>query len=81
MYAAGATLESPLDSSKYIIAQLRCTAQRSLMQEFQLLASFVPNAVKTRAKVVGLVLSFGLLQKRMLADPPELKGVFSPAHF
>jgi hypothetical protein len=36
MYAASATLESPLDSSKYIIAQFVCPAQRSLMQMFQL---------------------------------------------
>jgi hypothetical protein len=40
MYAASATLESPLDSSKYIIAQLVCPSQRSLMQRFQLSPSF-----------------------------------------
>jgi len=40
MYAASATLESPLDSSKYIIAQLVSPAQRSLMQRFQLSPSF-----------------------------------------
>jgi hypothetical protein len=40
MYAASATLESPLDSSKYIIAQLVCPEQRSLMQRFQLSPSF-----------------------------------------
>jgi len=33
--AAGATLESLLDSSKHIIAQLLRPAQRSLMQKFQ----------------------------------------------
>jgi hypothetical protein len=31
---------SPLDSSKHIIAQLLCPAQRSLMQRFQLSQSF-----------------------------------------
>ena len=36
MYAASATLESPLDSSKHIIAQLLCPVQRSLTQGFQL---------------------------------------------
>jgi len=35
MDAACATLESLLDSSKYIIAQLLRPAQRSLMQDFQ----------------------------------------------
>jgi hypothetical protein len=30
--------------------------------------------------MAGLFLSFDLL-KRMLADPPELKGMFAPAHF
>ncbi len=32
MDPACATLESPLDSIKHIIARLRCTAQHSLMQ-------------------------------------------------
>ena len=41
MYAASATLESPLDSSKHIIAQLLCGMQRSLMYGFQLLAASV----------------------------------------
>jgi hypothetical protein len=40
MDAACATLESPLDSSIYIIAQLVCPAQRSLVQRFQLSPSF-----------------------------------------
>jgi len=44
MDAAGATLESPLDSSKHIIAQLLCPVQHSLMQEFQLSASFVDQS-------------------------------------
>jgi hypothetical protein len=35
MGAAGATLESLIDSSKHIITQLLCLAQRSLMQKFQ----------------------------------------------
>ena len=34
-------LESPLDSSRHIIAQVLCPAQRFLMQGFQLSASFV----------------------------------------
>jgi hypothetical protein len=34
--SASATLESPLDSSKHIIAQLLCPVQRSLTQKFQL---------------------------------------------
>jgi hypothetical protein len=34
MESASATLESPLDSSKHIIAQLLCPVQRSLMQGF-----------------------------------------------
>jgi len=38
MYAASATLESPLDSSKHIIAQFLRTVQCSLMQGFQLSA-------------------------------------------
>ncbi len=37
----GPTSESPLDSSKHIIAQLLGPVQRSLMQGFQLSASFV----------------------------------------
>jgi hypothetical protein len=41
MYPASATLESPLDSSKHIIAQLLCGMQRSLMYGFQLLAASV----------------------------------------
>jgi hypothetical protein len=46
MYAESATLESPLDSSKYIIAQLVCPAQRSLMQEEQLGAcGFLPKII------------------------------------
>jgi hypothetical protein len=35
MHAASATLESPLDSSKHIIAQFLRTVQRSLMPGFQ----------------------------------------------
>ena len=38
MDPASATLESPLDSSKHIIAQLLCPVQRSPMQGFQLSA-------------------------------------------
>jgi N-terminal domain of anti-restriction factor ArdC len=44
MASARATLESPLNSSKHIIAQVLCPAQRFLMQGmqgFQLSASFV----------------------------------------
>jgi hypothetical protein len=41
MDSASATLESPLDSSKHIIAQPLCPVQHCLMQEFQLSASFV----------------------------------------
>ena len=40
MGAAGTTLKSPLDSSKHIIAQVVCSAQRLLMLGFQLSASF-----------------------------------------
>jgi hypothetical protein len=39
MDSASATLESPLDSSKHIIAQLLCPVQRPWTQEFQLPAS------------------------------------------
>jgi hypothetical protein len=35
MESATASLESPLDSSKHIIAQVLCPAQRFLMQGFQ----------------------------------------------
>jgi hypothetical protein len=42
MDPASATLESPLDSSKHIIAQLLCGMQRSLMYGFQLSAFFCP---------------------------------------
>jgi hypothetical protein len=38
MQSASATLESPLESSKHIIAQLLRTVQCSLMQRFQLSA-------------------------------------------
>jgi hypothetical protein len=47
MQSASATLESPLDSSKHIIAQLLRTVQCSLMQGFQLSAlqlGFPPHA-------------------------------------
>jgi hypothetical protein len=43
MDAASATLESPLDSSKHIIAQLLCPVQHSLMPGFQLSASCCPS--------------------------------------
>ena len=43
MYAASATLESTRDSTKYIIAQLVCPVQRSLMQRFQLSPSLAIN--------------------------------------
>ena len=42
MDSACATLESPLDSSKHIIAQLLCPVQHSLMQGFLLSASLLP---------------------------------------
>jgi hypothetical protein len=41
MESARATLESPVDSSKHIIAQLLCFVQRSLTQGVQLSASLV----------------------------------------
>jgi hypothetical protein len=41
MESVSATLESPLDSSKNIIAKLRCAVQRFLMQWLQLSASLV----------------------------------------
>src|SRR5437899_826436 len=41
MDAACASVESPLDSRKDIIAQLLCLMQRSLMPEFQVSASSV----------------------------------------
>ena len=43
MDAACPTLESPLDSSKHIIAQLLCPVQHSLMQGFLLSASCCPS--------------------------------------
>jgi hypothetical protein len=39
MDPASATLETPLDSSKDIIAQLLCPGQRTLMEGFQLLST------------------------------------------
>jgi hypothetical protein len=36
MESVSATLESPLDSSKNIIAKLRCAVQRFLMQKLQM---------------------------------------------
>ena len=43
MESASAHSESPLDSSKHIIAQLLCPVQRSLTQGFQLPASLSTN--------------------------------------
>ena len=48
MDAACATLESLLDSSKHIIAQLLCPVQRSLMQGFQISASLVHQSGSER---------------------------------
>ena len=59
MDSACATLESPLDSSKHIIAQLLCSVQRSLTQAFQPSACCPPIQVMSAkanyalASVVG----------------------------
>jgi hypothetical protein len=55
MDSASATLESPLDSSKHIITQLLCPAQRSLMQRFQLSPSLPINPGSERERRITTV--------------------------
>ena len=51
MYPASATLESPLDSSKHIIAQLLCGMRRSLMEWN--VATIEPDRIKTSYQYDG----------------------------
>jgi hypothetical protein len=72
MGAACATLESPLDSSKHIIAQVLRPTQRFLIQGFQLSASFVHQSGSLSANVLT---TLGVKQVLLLQSNPRPRSM------